>query len=123
MNSFRMSVEFGPFPGPQSLPTEIIRDAAHFPNRTFIQVACPAGREALTWLVPSAYQVTESAFMIVEAQHWEKTDWLARRSYRTQGVKFPDVYPGKAGTIEGEFLAVLWESLAAPIISGREELG
>jgi hypothetical protein len=50
-------------------------------------------------------------------------DWLAGRGYNTLGVSFPAIFAGKRDRAVGNFLTVLWENLADPIITGREELG
>jgi hypothetical protein len=50
-------------------------------------------------------------------------EWLAGRGYNTLGVSFPAIFTGKRDRAVGSFLTVLWENLADPIITGREELG
>jgi hypothetical protein len=50
-------------------------------------------------------------------------EWLAGRGYNTLGVSFPAIYTGQRDRAVGPFLTVLWENLADPIITGREELG
>ena len=59
----------------------------------------------------------------ISASYITEIEWLAGRGYNTLGVSFPARFEGKEGKIEGNFLAVLWENLADPIITGREELG
>jgi len=53
----------------------------------------------------------------------KEIEWLAGRGYNILGVTFPAVFKGKEDTARGPFLTVLWENLADPIITGREELG
>jgi hypothetical protein len=50
-------------------------------------------------------------------------DWLAGRGYNLLGVKIPSTFEGARDSIMGTFYSVLWESLADPILSGRDELG
>ena len=50
-------------------------------------------------------------------------EWLAGRGYNTLGVTFPVVFQGKRDRAIGPFLLVLWENLADPILTGREQLG
>jgi hypothetical protein len=49
-------------------------------------------------------------------------DWLGGRGYNMLGMKIPVTFHGER-TLSASFLTVLWESLADPIISGRDELG
>jgi hypothetical protein len=49
--------------------------------------------------------------------------WLAGRGYSMLQVRFPATYNGDRHQVIGSFLPVLWENLADPILSGREELG
>jgi hypothetical protein len=50
--------------------------------------------------------------------------WLAGRGYNIAEVSFKNVvFDGDEGSVAGAFTPVLWESLADPIITGREELG
>jgi quinol monooxygenase YgiN len=50
-------------------------------------------------------------------------EWLAGRGYNLLGISFPAIFAGTHDRAVGSFLAVLWENLADPIITGREELG
>jgi hypothetical protein len=49
--------------------------------------------------------------------------WLAGRGYNIVSVEFPIVFDGEEGSLTGKFTPVLWENLADPIVTGREELG
>ena len=49
--------------------------------------------------------------------------WLAGRGYNIVSVGFPIVFDGEDGRLTGKFTPVLWENLADPILTGREELG
>src|SRR3546814_799932 len=49
--------------------------------------------------------------------------WLAGRGYNTFGVTVPATWTGGAHPVHGDLMLVLWENMADPIISGREELG
>ncbi len=118
----RMPVGFGPFPGPRQLPDSRQRDPVNSPHRTVASVTCETEPSAITPLLPPGFSLIDPSFT-VEVQHLEKIDWLAGRSYSTLGVKFPVQFEGSVDCVKGDFLAVLWENLADPIISGREELG
>jgi hypothetical protein len=49
--------------------------------------------------------------------------WLAGRGYNTFGLTIPAIYESGEGPVAGDLMLVLWENMADPIISGREELG
>jgi len=118
-----MPIGFGPFPGPRQIPSPGRRDAANSPHRTVAAVTYETDAEAIGALLPPGFSPLADASVTVEVQHLEHIDWLAGRGYSTLGVKFPVQYRGVTERIEGDFLAVLWENLADPILSGREELG
>jgi len=118
----RMPVGFGPFPGPRQIPHPGRRDPTSS-RRTIAAVTCETETEAIRNLLPSCFEPGTIPTVTVEVQQLENLDWLAGRGYSTLGVKFPALYRRGTEAIEGDFLAVLWENLADPIISGREELG
>ena len=53
----------------------------------------------------------------------ENIEWLAGRGYNMLGVTIPARLKARQRSITGPFLLVLWENLADPIITGREQLG
>ena len=59
----------------------------------------------------------------VTVSYMTEIEWLAGRGYNTLGVSFPAEYKGERDRARGPFLAVLWENLADPILTGREQLG
>jgi hypothetical protein len=123
MNQYlRMPVGFGPFPGPRQIPVAGKRDPVNSPRRMVAGVTYETDLKAIAALLPPGF-TARAATVTVEVQHLEEIDWLAGRGYSTLGVKFPVEYQGVKESIEGDFLAVLWENLADPILSGREELG
>jgi hypothetical protein len=118
----RMPVGFGPFPGPRQIPHPGRREPSTS-RRTVASVTYLTERDAIRELLPPCFAPGADPTVTVEIQKLENLDWLAGRGYSTLGVKFPAVFAAAAGDVEGDFLAVLWENLADPIISGREELG
>ena len=50
-------------------------------------------------------------------------DWLAGRGYTMIHVWWPVMFKGEQDKTFGRFLAVMWENLADPIITGRGEIG
>ena len=61
--------------------------------------------------------------MTVEFHHMTDIDWLAGRGYTMIWVGWPATFTGSRDRATGQFLAVVWENLADPIITGRGEIG
>ena len=59
----------------------------------------------------------------VFASYMTGIDWLAGRGYNVLGVRVPVLFEGREDRAAGPFLMVLWENLADPILTGREQLG
>ncbi len=118
-----MPFGFGPYPGPRQIPIPGKRDPGNSPKRTFAAISFETDPAVVASLLPPGFRPSEPASVSFDVQHLEEIDWLAGRSYSTAGVRFGAVWEGKTQTVEGDFLAVLWENLADPILSGREELG
>ena len=52
-----------------------------------------------------------------------EVEWLAGRGYNLFGVTVPATYNGQQDVVDGDLQLVLWENMADPIITGREDLG
>jgi hypothetical protein len=122
---YRMPTHFGPTPGPRQIPEGRQYDPTQSPKRRLATVSVGTDRDALNALLPPGLNVPEDADAVLTVEHsaYSEIDWLAGRGYSTLGVKFPAEFHGREGTVRGQFLAVLWENLADPILSGRDELG
>ncbi|KAI2470682.1 hypothetical protein F4781DRAFT_389442 [Annulohypoxylon bovei var. microspora] len=126
----RMPIVFGPFPGPRQSFDGRRRDGSSTTSKeAFLTFKTP--KSALASLLPSdfSFQDTsssdQSAYVTIAPKRLDNLEWLAYRGYNLftffiHGVQ----YTAPNGvTRKGTFLPVLWEDLADPIISGREELG
>jgi hypothetical protein len=118
----RMPIHFGPMPGPRESP-----DGGRFApdtERRTVRVAVPFRSEAsaLEALLPDAYVLDGEPVARFEASYMTGIPWLAGRGYNTFGLTIPARWEGEE-PVAGDFVAVLFENLADPIISGREELG
>lgn len=120
---YRMPTHFGPFPGPRQIPKGKPNDPKASPKRLVASVVARTERDAIEPLLPPGFTTDEEPLLIVEMEHLKGIDWLAGRGYNTFGVRIPVRYRGRKEQIAGNLLLVLWENLADPIISGREELG
>ena len=120
---YRMPTHFGPSLGPRQ--GEGGRKFANLdsPKVTQRSVSFLTNREQLEELLPEGFEVGVEPVVTVRATYMTEIEWLAGRGYNTLGVSFPAIFSGKEGHVTGNFLAVLWENLADPIITGREDLG
>ncbi|KAH7376644.1 hypothetical protein B0T11DRAFT_335786 [Plectosphaerella cucumerina] len=125
---WRMPVSFGPFPGPRQTVDGHSRSLTHS-TFTTASVKFKTSRTVLQNLFPSESFRFKSpgtaAFATLSQTTLNKMEWLGGSGYRHMGLYIHGVqYTQKDGTtIDGTFLPVLFENLADPILSGREELG
>jgi Acetoacetate decarboxylase (ADC) len=120
--TYRMPVAFGPLPGPrQTLPDSGPRGGeATLRTLTLRYETTP---EALRELLPPCFEPGGEPFVTVEYTELSDVPWLAGRGYDTFAVKLPARFDGHRDRVTGSFVAVVWENMADPIITGREELG
>ncbi|GAA5232762.1 hypothetical protein FOZ76_01580 [Verticiella sediminum] len=122
----RMPTAFGPTPGPRRTPGPEVRyDDARSPLRTSAYAIFQTDAHALADLrLPAGVTLRGPALLALEYTFLEEIDWLAGRGYNMLSVRVPvRCTPAAAAPIDGWFQPVIWENLADPIISGREELG
>ena len=119
---YRMPTHFGPSLGPRQGP-----DGRRYSNDTTTGLSIEATFEAqpsqLEKLLPSGFRLREPYIIRLCFGYGKNIEWLAGRAYNTFGVSFPATYCGQQDTVHGELLLVLWENMADPIITGREDLG
>lgn len=120
---YRMPTHFGPAPGPRQDPSGGRYNNVNSPKSLKVGVSFLTDTDALDALLPPRFEVLGEPVVNVEAAYMKDVIWLAGRGYNTLGVRFPARFVGDRDTAEGDFLAVLWESLADPIITGRDEIG
>jgi len=127
--SYLMPTHFGPIFGATSL-CSAVNGGPKFDYRdsdmTGISVRFLSNREQLEGLLPEGVglEVGAEPLVTVRATYQESIAWLAGHGYNVLGVSFPAVFRGeKDHVVKGDFLLVLWQNLADPIIVGREEFG
>ncbi len=120
---YRMPTIFGPRTGPRNGPDGRKFDNINSPNSTTLTISFLTKREQLTPFLPDHFELIGEPIVTVAASYITEIEWLAGRGYNKLGVLFPVVYKGEVDEVTGNFLTVLWENLADPIITGREELG
>ncbi len=121
---YRAPRAFGPMPGPRNVPFSR-RAGAGDEVTTSLSVSLGADPAELTRLLPPDTRLVGAAVLTVTATRFENLRWLAGRGYPILTVTFPVEYVGGTDDdpLVGRYLAVLWEGLADPVTTGREELG
>jgi hypothetical protein len=120
---YRMPRVFGALPGPRNVP----KDKQHLPNNQrnmtlSSTVLTDAGR--LSELLPPDCILDGEPLLTVTIMYMSNIGWLAGHGYAMFSVGFniSHVSPSR-GRLTGSFKPVIWENLADPIVTGREELG
>lgn len=121
--TYRMPTHFGPSLGPRQGEDGRKYLNLNSPKKTIVSVNFLTNRNQLENLLPKGFEIESEPVVTVEFQYITEIEWLAGRGYNTLGISFPASFRGKKSRVSGNFLAVLWENLADPIITGREELG
>lgn len=121
---YRMPSHFGPSPGPrQKIDGTMWQRDEVVGSTTTLSVSYLTHREKLEALLPPRFELHEEPVVTVSAQNLKNLWWLAGRGYNILSVTFRATYRGDEETLTGNFMPVLWESLADPILTGRDELG
>ena len=120
---YRMPRVFGALPGPRNVP----KDKQELPNRQrniVVSVSMRADEAALAELLPPNCTLHGEPIMTVTIMYFYNIGWLAGRGYNMISVGLPIAHQSASrGLLNGNFTAVVWENMADPIITGREELG
>ena len=120
---YRMPTHFGPRTGPRQGPDGRKFDNINSPRTTRISLSFLSDPVQLQALLPPGFALDSEPVVTISASYMTEIEWLAGRGYNTLGVSFPARFRGQQDDVSGSFLTVLWENLADPIITGREELG
>lgn len=119
---YRMPVSFGPVPGPrQQVGGARVVDPIARVQGVATCFLTDAGK--LDELLPPGMRLDGEPVVTVELLFITELAWLAGRGYNSLGVKFPVICQGQTETVRGPYLSVLWENMADPMVTGREELG
>jgi hypothetical protein len=119
---YRMPTHFGPSTGPRhgTRGERFLHDRR---RSLTIRASFLTDAAALDKLTPAEFALWGEPVVTLHASYMTEIPWLAGRGYNVLGFEWPVRFAGKIDTVEGEFLSVLWENLAEPILTGREELG
>jgi Acetoacetate decarboxylase (ADC) len=119
---YRMPTHFGPAPGPRQMP-DGVPDPKHSPRRLSVAASFLTDAALLERHLPEGFVLTGEPVVTVEFHYMTEIDWLAGRGYTMIEVSWPATFTGGQDKATGRFLAVVWENLADPIITGRGEIG
>jgi acetoacetate decarboxylase len=118
---YRMPIGFGPSLGPRQGPDGVRYTGQ--PIRTdLVTCAYRTEPDALAAVLPAPFVPADDPLVTVRVLYNHGFPWLAGRAYNYFEVLFRAVFQGDEH-IEGDFVAVMWESMADPIIVGRDEAG
>jgi acetoacetate decarboxylase len=120
---YRMPTHFGPAPGPRQLPSGVVADPKRSPRRLSVTASFLTDGALLERHLPDGFSLAGEPIVNVEFHYMTDIDWLAGRGYTMIHVGWPVRFAGKRDQATGRFLAVVWENLADPIITGRDEIG
>jgi acetoacetate decarboxylase len=120
---YRMPTHFGPAPGPRQLPDGVADDPKRSPRRLSVAASFLTDPALLSRHLPEGFILAGEPIVTVEFHYLTEIDWLAGRGYTMIHVGWPATFSGSRDNSTGKFLAVVWENLADPIITGRDEIG
>ena len=120
---YRMPYGFGPTSGPRQGPDGKPFDWSTTPHCWTAAVSFLTAADCLKRILPPQFELVGEPIVTVDFQILTELEWLAGRGYSLMTVRFPAAFRGRQDLVVGNFLPVLWENLADPILSGREELG
>ena len=118
---FRMPVSFGPAPGPRNIPAEH-RRRRYEKRIVSLTLAATTDGDELARLLPEGFELDGEPRLEVIVSWLSDIGWLAGRGYNIVLVRIPARWRGR-DEVSGYFVPVVWESMADPILTGRDELG
>ena len=121
--NYRMPTHFGPALGPrQGIEGRRFANVDR-PFDTTLQATFSADKTQLEKLLPPGFTARAPYTVSFSFSYITQIEWLAGRGYNTFGITVPVTYHGDNEIVHGELLWVIWENMADPIITGREDLG
>lgn len=119
---YRMPADFGPLPGPRNVPAPY-RELATAGRILSCWVRARTEAAALQAILPPGLSLADDPVINFQYTQMTNLGWLAGRGYNVVAVSLPVISELRGDQRPFEYLPVLWESLADPILTGREELG
>ena len=119
---YRMPRHFGPAPGPRNLPVDQ-RHRRYEKELVSYTVSARTEAQRLEEFLPDGLALDGEPRIEVCIMSFRKIGWLAGRGYDILMVRIPARWIEGDTLCVGQFVPVVWENMADPIITGREELG
>lgn len=129
---WRMPLAFGPMPGPRqthyghprsgeasTFTTASIRFKT---SRTALQNLFPPGRSGYRFTSPGTVAYASYSQTTLDGMEWLGGSGYNHLGLYIHGVEYTKPN-GSGKKVQGTYMPILFESLADPIVSGREELG
>jgi hypothetical protein len=120
---YLMPTHFGPMAGPRQAPDGSRWTLPDDRIKESYAITVEGRARELEALLPEGFVLDGAPELTVAFSYQTNIGWLAGRGYNMLGVTIPARYEQGAILARGPFLLVLWENLADPIITGREQLG
>jgi hypothetical protein len=120
---YRMPTHFGPSLGPRQGPGGRRYACKDTPRQTIVEARFSAESAQLEPLLPPGFSLQADPWLHFSFAYITEIEWLAGRGYNTFGVSVPVHCQGEHERLSGALLLVLWENMADPIVTGREDLG
>ncbi len=111
---YKMPVHFG---GDPFYPVRTV-----YGDMTCISISFETDEELLLDIIPEDFELL-SPTVNIQFANCRDIDWMSGGEYRLIQAGAPVRYTGRGGPLEGEYVLVIWENKACPIIGGREEDG
>ncbi|GAA0273500.1 acetoacetate decarboxylase family protein [Alteraurantiacibacter aestuarii] len=119
---YRMPRCFGYAPGPRNLPVHQ-RHRRYEKEIAACTMSARTDPDQLAQFLPEGLVLGEEARLEVCVMSFHNIGWLAGRGYDILMVRIPARWMQRQKQQSGYFVPVVWENMADPIITGREELG
>ncbi|MEZ5811021.1 MAG: acetoacetate decarboxylase family protein [Rhizobiaceae bacterium] len=119
---YRMPTFFGPSLGPRQGPDNTRFDGPVQELEVY-SVRFRSDPDQLDALLPEGFNLFGEPNVTVNAMYMTGVEWLAGRGYNMLSVEIPAEFVGEKDHVRGPFQLVIWENLADPIITGREDVG
>ena len=120
---YRMPTHFGPSLGPRQGLDGRRFSCKKTPLVKTYAASFEADAKQVEKLLPTGFTIAGEPKISIQFGMLREVEWLAGRGYNVFGVSVPARFEGKQDDVTGDFLLVLWENHADPILTGREDLG
>jgi hypothetical protein len=118
-----MPTHFGPSLGPRQGIDGRRYDCLENSRDLTVEAIFNADPCQLEKLMPPGFSLRYPNIVCLSFIYSTEVEWLAGRGYNLFGVTVPATYNGQQDVVDGDLQLVLWENMADPIITGREDLG